>query len=89
MTKEQELSSAVARLEDVAEKLRTLQQAPPREYLSVEAAADFIGMSKIQLDMWRTQTPGGPPWCKVGRRVLYAVTDLRAFIEAHRQEPRA
>lgn len=89
MSKEQELSSAVARLESVAEELRALQIARPREYLGVDAAADFLGLSKIQLDMWRTQTPGGPAFCKVGRRVLYAVSDLRDFMQTHRQEPRA
>ncbi|MGE0294806.1 MAG: hypothetical protein AB7P97_20845 [Hyphomonadaceae bacterium] len=89
MTKEQELSSAVARLENVAEELRALQHVRPREYLGVEEAADLLGLSKIQLDMWRTQTPGGPAFCKVGRRVMYAVSDLRDFMHAHRQEPRA
>lgn len=89
MTKKQELSGAVARLEGVTEELRALQLQQLREYLSVQEAADFMGLSKIQLDMWRTQTPGGPPWCKVGKRVLYAVSDLRAFMQAHRKEPMA
>jgi len=89
MMNEKGLADALSRLEGIADDLRTLQQQRPREYLSVQEAADFLGLSKIQLDMWRTQEPGGPAWCKVGRRVLYAVRDLRAFMAAHRQEPRA
>ncbi len=89
MRTEKSLGDVCARLEGIADELKELQRTQPREYLNVEEAAAFMGLSKIQLDMWRTKTPGGPAWCKVGRRVLYCVNDLRTYMQAHRREPLA
>lgn len=59
---------------------------PDREYLSAEEAAGFVGLSKQQLDIHR-MNGGGPAFHKVGRRVLYSVHDLRAWMASHRKEP--
>ena len=32
---------------------------------------------------------GGPPFTRMGRRVLYLGRDLNAWLDAHRVEPRA
>lgn len=61
---------------------------PEREYLGPEEAAEFVGLSKQQLDLHRMHG-GGPAFHKVGRRVLYSVSDLRAWMGAHRREPLA
>ena len=82
------LSEALSRLEVVTQELSKLQQHP-REYLGVEATAEFLGLSKVQLDEWRSRNTGGPAFHKVGRRVVYAISDLRAVMAANRKEPLA
>jgi hypothetical protein len=42
-------------------------------------------MSKVTLDLWRSKG-GGPDYHKVGRKVLYSVADLRAFMASNRVE---
>lgn len=52
-------------------------------------AARYIGMSPSYLSMDRcdghvgNRTPG-PPFIKVGRRVLYRVADLDGWLDSHR-----
>jgi predicted DNA-binding transcriptional regulator AlpA len=67
------------------ERIEAAVSAPPREYLNIEQAADFVGVSRQTLDLWRMDTTG-PSYHRVGRRVLYSVADLRAFMDAHRQK---
>ncbi|EAQ28642.1 hypothetical protein NAP1_13623 [Erythrobacter sp. NAP1] len=80
------------RVEQIIEGLKRIEEmlsakgAVPREYLNIEEAADFIGVSRQTLDRWRMEATG-PAVHRVGRRVLYSLADLRAFMETHRQEP--
>lgn len=76
-----EISEVLGRLDRIEARLA----APPKEYLSVEEASDFVGVSKVLLDEWRSKG-GGPAYHKIGRRVLYSVSDLRAFASASRVE---
>src|SRR6516165_7476983 len=46
-----------------------------RKYLPTEAAAAYLGLSKSTLEKQRI-TGSGPPFRKLGRRVLYAIGDL-------------
>ncbi|WP_425079865.1 helix-turn-helix transcriptional regulator [Ruegeria denitrificans] len=57
--------------------------APQREYLNIEEAADFIGVSRQSLDRWRMDA-SGPAVHRVGRRVMYSISDLRSFMDEHR-----
>lgn len=75
------LKEVLERLERIEARLAT----PTKEFLSVEEAADFTGLSKVLLDQWRA-TGGGPAYHKMGRRVLYSVTDLKNFAAASRVE---
>jgi len=51
-------------------------------YLTVEAAALFLSLSKSHLDRLRC-VGGGPKYCRVGSHAIrYAVDDLRAWMEA-------
>jgi hypothetical protein len=51
-------------------------------YLTVEAAARYLSLSKSHLDRLRC-VGGGPRYSRVGRHaVRYAVDDLRAWMEA-------
>lgn len=75
--------------EDIIERLERIEAAviaPPKEYLNIKQAADFIGVSRQTLDLWRMNAEG-PAVHRVGTRVLYAVTDLRDFMAAKRHEP--
>ncbi len=49
--------------------------------LGEKDAADRLGLSPRTLQAWRV-SGGGPVYRKVGRRVLYAVPDLAAFVDA-------
>ena len=66
-------------------------QPPTRRGLSEAEAAQYIGMSRSFLRQARmhgtrkNRTPG-PPFTKIGRKVLYLKDDLDAWLEAHRRE---
>lgn len=62
-----------------------MKHTPPCEYLNIDEAAVFIGVSRQTLDKWRMGA-SGPSVHRVGRRVLYSVADLRAFMDGHRSE---
>ena len=76
------MDQIVQRLDRIEARLAS----PPRAYLPVIEAAEFLGLSKQQMDLWRMKG-GGPAYHKVGRKCLYAVDDLRAFMDKLRQEP--
>lgn len=44
-------------------------------------AADYLGLSPRTLEKWRTQGRG-PRYSRPGRRVVYRVADLDAYLEA-------
>ncbi len=65
---------------------------PPRHRLLTEKqAAPYIGMSRSFLRQSRmngkrqNRTPG-PPFLKIGRKVLYLAEDLDAWLLEHRHE---
>jgi hypothetical protein len=51
-------------------------------------AAEFLGVTKFCLRSWRNRKIN-VPYCRVGRLVRYRVSDLTAFLAAHRIEVRA
>lgn len=78
---EQLIREALARLDRIEAGLK----APPKQYLDTEGAAEFTSISAVQLAEWRSRG-GGPRYIKMGRKVLYAVRDLREFVEAFGRE---
>jgi hypothetical protein len=72
------LNEALVRLA----KIESLLEKPAAEYLDTEQAAVFTSISTVQLAEWRSRGGGGPRYIKMGRKVLYAVRDLREFLEA-------
>lgn len=76
----------IDRLKRIEGLLSNQEIAIPREYLNIDEAASFIGVSRQTLDRWRMEA-AGPAVHRVGRRVLYSLADLRAFMEAHRSAP--
>ena len=51
-------------------------------YMDTAGAANFLGLSRQTLEVWRHQSQG-PRYYKVSRVVRYAITDLIAFMETH------
>lgn len=61
-------------MQEIVERLDRIEArlaAPPRAYLPVAEAAEFMGLSKQQLDLWRMKG-GGPAFHRVGRKCLYS-----------------
>lgn len=54
-------------------------------YLSTLSTADYLGLSKSTLEKWRL-TGDGPPFIKIGRRVVYDITVVDAWLAAHQFE---
>ena len=52
--------------------------------IDTRQAAEQLGMSRRTLEKWRVEG-NGPPFLKLGRRVLYSVADLEAWIRSHRR----
>ena len=66
-----ELSSLMAELK---------KHHPVGDLLSVEQAAEFIGVTSHTLDVWRCTKRHSIPYLKVGRLVKYRRTDLEAWL---------
>jgi hypothetical protein len=49
------------------------------ERLTTLEAAEYLRLSKVRLDMWRSERRG-PVFVKLGGKVFYQKSDLDAFI---------
>jgi predicted site-specific integrase-resolvase len=58
------------------------------ELLTVEAAAEYLGLGITTLNKWRV-SGAGPIFIKMGRRIAYARADLERFIAQNRQRSTA
>ena len=85
------------RLGKIEEMLVDMANEPPGdmpqtdqgpEYLSTIQAADFLGVSKQSLALWRSDAKG-PAFVRIGNVVRYTKNDLREWMTEHRQEARA
>lgn len=70
--------------EAVAQAVEALVNTQQRGYLDTTLAADYVGFSKPQLEIWRSQG-GGPPYLKLARAVRYSRADLDEWMASHRQ----
>lgn len=57
-----------------------------QRFLTSRQAAEFCGFSPRTFDAFRVRG-GGPAWMKRGRRVLYDLRDLEAWMLAGRVTP--
>jgi predicted DNA-binding transcriptional regulator AlpA len=62
--------------------VKTLE--PPARKLRVTEAAAFLNVSKSWLDKKRI-TGDGPAYIKAGRRVVYDLSDLDAWVASNRR----
>ncbi len=51
------------------------------QLLTTEEAADFLGLTRNTLEIWRCTQRYDLPYVKMGRLVKYKLSDLMAFIE--------
>jgi excisionase family DNA binding protein len=58
---------------------------PTPKYLHTESAASYLGLSKSTLEKGRI-SGNGPPFRKLGRRVLYTISDLDAWADNCRRQ---
>lgn len=80
------MEQIMARLDRIETLLLDLDEVTStREYLNIDEAATFIGVSRQTLDKWRMEA-SGPAVHRVGRRVLYSISDLREFMGKMRCE---
>ena len=49
-------------------------------YLSTQEAADYLGLKKGTLEVWRCYGRG-PRFIRLGRRVVYSKTDLDKYAQ--------
>ena len=64
------------------------QGAPSQaiEYFDTKDAAAFLGLMPSTLATWRCTRSDGPPFIRAGgRRVVYAVSDLRDWMDTWRR----
>jgi hypothetical protein len=61
-----------------------------RQYLREKEAAEYLGVSVFSLRSWRSKgSSSGPPYTRLGRIVVYSVTDLEAHMRARMISNRA
>jgi excisionase family DNA binding protein len=60
-------------------ELREIVHAATREYLTTNEVADLCRTSPETVRYWRYRGEG-PPGTKVGRKVLYRESDVRAWL---------
>lgn len=65
----------------------------PKHVLNEVEAARYINMSvsylrKSRMEGDRKSRTPGPAWVKIGRSIGYLKTDLDAWLQAHRVEPK-
>jgi hypothetical protein len=74
---------AVVRQFDREEQHGAAALPPPK--LSVMQAASHLGVSKSWLDKKRITGGAGPPYLKLGRRVVYDLYELEAWAATNRR----
>ncbi|OSP41648.1 DNA-binding protein [Streptomyces sp. 13-12-16] len=56
-------------------------RAPETAFLNLPKAAEYLGISPNTLYVWRHRRQG-PPSFRMGRRVMYRITALDAWVRA-------
>ena len=59
------------------------------QLLNTDKAADYLGVSRSTLPVWRCTKRVPLPYVKIGRKVLYQKSDLDAFIAKQTVQPAA
>ncbi len=81
----QEAALAARVAEVVVARLSVLAQVPTarKQYVREREAAEYIGVSVSALRSWRLRrSKAGPPFTRVGRMVMYSMTELEDHMRA-------
>lgn len=70
----------------IAKEVRLAVEAANTEWLGVEEASAFLGVSKSLMAQWRMKGQG-PQIHKMGGRVLYRRSDLNDYVAQYRVAP--
>jgi Helix-turn-helix domain len=65
-------------------QMSTLTPPAPSSLLTPQEAAEFLRTKDRTLERWR-QVGGGPIFTKVGRRVVYKISDLESWVLQQRR----
>lgn len=57
-----------------------------RTYLSTRQVGEMLGMSPASLTNWRSAGKG-PPYARIGKKVVYPAATLMEWIERHTYTP--
>lgn len=63
--------------------ITTTSALKPTDKLGRREAAEYIGISFNTLTCWSSEKKG-PPFYKLGKKCLYKIADLDAFMETRR-----
>lgn len=56
------------------------------EYITTQQLADLLQVKKNTIERWRTNRECPIKWTKVRRRVLYAMTDVQAYLDSNKYD---
>lgn len=56
-----------------------------RRFVPTKLAARRIGVSPASMEKWRSTGEVAIPFSKIGRRVVYDIGDLDAYVEARKR----
>ena len=76
-------ASAAARADESRPHSDIIAVSIASPVLDTVAAARYCSLSSKTLESWRCSGKNGPPFVKIGRRVLYRVADLDAWLGTH------
>lgn len=64
--------------------MTAIQKIITHDRVTTESAAEFLGISKGTLAIWRCTKRHQIPFYKIGKNVFYKKDDLEAFVESTR-----
>lgn len=79
MTKESLEKVVEGAIEKIFEPLARKQEIVMQEYISEKQVAELFPISGATLKTWRSRNIIGPPFCKIGGRIVYKLSDLYDF----------
>lgn len=66
------------------EPLARKQEIVAQEYITAKQVEELFPISSATLKTWRARKIPGPPYSRVGDRVIYKLSDLYAFFDQHK-----
>jgi hypothetical protein len=60
------------------------QETAAREYISEKQVGELFPIAPSTLKTWRCRKIPGPPYSKIGDRIIYKVSDLHDFFNRHK-----